>query len=1516
MPVDPTAAVFIETPQALAAARDEIGRLTARRSRVIAAITDGGRPGEIITIDKGILSAIERMTVSIDACDASPTVPLVLLPVRVEAKLRPGTSTLRVRIYPDAIHVDSLQRVLTDAEVVAGQAYWTTLWSDPDSPGAWGDLAASVGEMRAGWVAHATTPANATGRGSAAGPVFGARPDEVAHGTVARCLPNEFAVTVYTAHHKPIVVTGSPIPIDLPISPLSFDDDPVVDAAGLTVPVGSEWAVDFDRAVEVGMGVEVTLPPGVTRIDRLVVAGVRRTVPEVENAADFADLLTSHRYTDGLSLPAAGTPTNSDDEQRSPYRRDIGPPPPPLVADEPGDDATAMAALLGITPSTVEGLLDDEPRSTLDAAQRAANTSLWFATWYPVLAWIGKGNHPGFAPSQIESGRLLHRDHVRGAGHTPALRVGAQPYGVLPVSNVARWTPALHETTSTVAPVIARTLKRWVAAAAKVPHVAPDGSVSDKELLDIMGTAPMSSRVRVRVAADGLSAPIFASVTGIGLGLVEDEATMRRAVFAQYSTAAAKHMYLLSPSDVSRSVGMPLVSERDAEVITQIIAGGSPKVDSVLQALLAVAWDQACGISKKVVPERFLDPLLTFVGAELPIMTMATEAVQTGSAAADPQHAFAAAQALRETVRFDGQPPEPVRLSQFEPIERAQTSLAQVALDVGDTEVGRWIAQDAIATVIEAYAMRGEVSVAMTDLGAAPIGERRIAVASALDVASHRVDAWAGALAHSRIRPGKGAMSIGAFGYIENIDLRPRPGASGWAQAPSQSHAAAAGVLASAFRSNIGAKPGTQPFAIDLTSRRGPEIRRILEGVDAGQSLGALLGYQIERGLRESAARFQLSLRELAPMNVSELNNELAEERSAHLDAADVVDGLALLTKYPREKWNDLRAALDKQPKNAYVTSWDPVSGPEWTAITAALTSAADSLDAVSDALLAESVLQYCSGNAARAAAAMDAAGAGGAVDPDLAVFDVRQSGRQLSHALFTTIPVDATGWPSAGPRARAEPRAEAWAAGRLGDPSAIVVTDSPRHTLAEAGWAALDLVYADSADDLDRRLRAAIPALGDLPLADDRGADWPAGAISILDAATLASTLRGLVAGARALSPDDLARSGEAVEHKRTVDIDELLNRCAALVNGLGATLTAGQEAIAAIDPTTLAVAEADEAAVAAAVAGLSAYGGALIPDAQAPTNASWAWAAWHAMRARHAQADQLLRGIWDWRTQDPVPGVATIVDTADQIAEAVLGDGFRLLPLLTPPAGVDEFATAVMSPVFTQPRSSQVAGFLRHQATVHTGAARLAEAQLIGRALRRPTTLTVVQLTERVGAAAAAGTNRWLAGPLPDDVPWPAAAAAHTVVEMVGGAGPLTGRVAGIVFDGWVETLPFQPDPGAFAPDADPGNPLRAARATTGLAVNANQASARAPQVLLSLVSPDGKRWKTESVVDAVLTAVDLGKARLVTLEQAPGDAAILPAIYVASPWLQPAKFFDFAEIVELPWSQVAYPFLSEVK
>ena len=57
--------------------------------------------------------------------------PLALLPVRLETRFfaQPdGSSELRVRIYPDKIHIDTHETALTPAERQWGEHHWEQDW--------------------------------------------------------------------------------------------------------------------------------------------------------------------------------------------------------------------------------------------------------------------------------------------------------------------------------------------------------------------------------------------------------------------------------------------------------------------------------------------------------------------------------------------------------------------------------------------------------------------------------------------------------------------------------------------------------------------------------------------------------------------------------------------------------------------------------------------------------------------------------------------------------------------------------------------------------------------------------------------------------------------------------------------------------------------------------------------------------------------------------------------------------------------------------------------------------------------------------------------------------------------------------------------------------------------------------------------------------------------------------------------------------------------------------------------
>ena len=100
-----------------------------------------------------------------------PAKPLVLLPIRMETrffKLADGSSELRVRVYPDKVHIDSHEPALTAEELTWGRHFWEQTWrasTDPErAKSAWRQLADRFDPPRAAWVARALKPLNSQER--------------------------------------------------------------------------------------------------------------------------------------------------------------------------------------------------------------------------------------------------------------------------------------------------------------------------------------------------------------------------------------------------------------------------------------------------------------------------------------------------------------------------------------------------------------------------------------------------------------------------------------------------------------------------------------------------------------------------------------------------------------------------------------------------------------------------------------------------------------------------------------------------------------------------------------------------------------------------------------------------------------------------------------------------------------------------------------------------------------------------------------------------------------------------------------------------------------------------------------------------------------------------------------------------------------------------------------------------------------------------------------------------------
>ena len=1534
-----------EIPPAVRDAWQSIGDLRRERDELIReAPRQGGLDrADLSRLDRRIAGLLEDIRDLVDPCDASPTEPVVLLPVRLETRYAAdpqdgARSILQVRIYPDAIHVDDVVRGLTDEEVTAGQAYWSAVWVEPVPEGAFDALVGTVGPRRAEWVAYACTPVNLADRagGGGAGGAGGGSPRfptpaaRSVRNVVARALPDRFTVVVEQAGQR-VVATGAPVPRDLPMAPVPLDGDQPVTADGqLRLGAGSEWLVDFPAAQAVGMGVVVPLPAGRAPIDRVVALGTRSSASPGDGAAELEDLLVGHRFGGGLGLVPQGTPTNNSDAERSPLRSRRTPTAPALAPPvvSQGSDPDAAAAALGLDPGVLTGLLG--PGAGEQATAKAVNTALWAPGWGAFLEILDEGGVLGITDGHREAARQLFRDHVRGRGVAPVLRVREQPYGILPVSDLRRWQPAAGENRG-VLPVVRGLLERWSRVIDRtVDRVRPDRADLDETLVEILGASPVMRGLRARPFVSGA----LAQVAGPALGLDPDtyaaEQSIRAAVLAESVNASVASLRMGSLADDDRPIPLPLASDRDPEFISALLGNPSKvlAVDSVLQALLVLAWRSHELDAVKAAPATVLPQLvgLAGVGDRLAAQTtgLVARAELTGSA-----------EFLELAARVEQQTGTPAGgaalLAAYTPVPATQASLAEIALTAPAGKPATSLAQAALAGWLLAMGYRAEVREAMTALTTVSTTERELAVAEALDCSSHRLDAWATALVaqrrarqRSQTEGGRG-VTVGAWGVVEELAPTRGPDTQGWIHAPSTRHASAAGLLRNAHLAHLGADAGAgggSPFALDLTSVRLDAATHVLDGVRAGQSLAALVGYQIERGLAAARlARLQLSLRTIAPLRAEQLHEssgpdaDLAREALA---ATDVVDGLLLLDRHPPGDLG-LRRLLDVPPVNAYLDpgDWEPLTDDEWVVVTRILTEAADTVDAVADVLLAESVVQYAGGNSSRAAAAMDALGSGGAPATELDVLDTQEAAERLTHRVLAVAGGGAaTLWRAGRPRAQAEPALEAWVSAHLGSPASIVVADRSAAgdgllTLDAAGWCALDLAYAGDQGALEHTLRADLPGLAEHELAVHPDPAWPAGHRSIAQAFGLATTMRALLSGGTPMLPDALTRPGARPARDLALSRADLTARVATAAGSLAAAVAALAPTIATIPADGFVADEPTAAAYRAAIGPLAAFGVLGQPVPSRPLDVGWVRAAYESARARADDAAALVAQLVGLGPDTPG---GLILDAAQAIADAVFGDGFVVVPVLEPAPGGDDLAAAVTDPAFPDPPRAAVRRFIRDHATVREQVGRYAEVLLVGAALGGDPTPRVAQLAERPDTGPAPGTTHWLAGPLPAEGPWPTAPVAHLVLDAVGLDDP-AGPLSGLVIDAWVEDLPNQPGPPRDPADVQP-NELAPGLATTGLAVRADAPSARPPQVILSAISPDGQRWTTDSLHSVITSTLELAKLRLVRLDTMPGDAVALPALYVRSSSLQGEQALKWAALVEASKAYTAMPFVKEAK
>ncbi len=1315
-------------------------------------------------------------------------VPIAFLPVRIETrfgKATDGSAQLWVRVFPDDVHVNSFEPALTAAETAARAAFL----ANPTAT-AWTALAAQFGPRRAAWIASAAAAAS----GSKAS-------DWTAAATTA-LLPERFIVCAYDDKGNVTRQAGAAIAGGLLLGPSPAGGNPATDP-------GLKWMRDFDTAVTAGLGIRmpITADAATSGFARILVYGINSQADPAAAAATLGAALDAHHYTDGLELLPIGTPTNNSDGTKSgfstsdpAYAASFAIERGPALTPSPDGrgDGDRLARALGVDAAHFAHVGGADGRH--DDAALAMNTLLWPATIEYYLSNLVNGAVPNPAVT-VPAARDFFLAWVRARGPWPTLRIGRQPYGVVPVVWSGGYQARAGDVMTAQLLSLLQSLRpNWEVASTTVARTG-SGTDPDATLASVLGMSPRSETFVGRTVLGPqyneyywrfLARPIDAAwwtrlgqLGTVGLGTL---ATSAQATRLGNSTYLGKHFQL-------------------SGTIVQSPLTTAPLSNNYLTAFAGMSLAQ---LRTATFPSR-PTPLLWLLVRHAALRQYASSAYALLGAAVSAS-------------------------DQLEPelIDIAPAHTPRVWDHLAMTVPGGSAGTGPVSAYLDAHKTDGPAPFvafwkAIGSLAAMSTSDLDQVLRETLDLHSHRLDGWYTALAAARldalrqVQDNQATLYIGAYGWVD--DVRPQLAAVSWGyvHAPSIAHAASAAVLRSGYLTHQ--QSGSGAAAIDLSSTRVRLAQNLLDGLRSGQALGALLGYQLERALHAATLdAFIAPLRTFAPIE--------------GVTGDHTVDGLSLLDRRSAIPWG---------------TETLPAAGSTLqVAIDAQLSQLADTVDAVSDLMLAESVHQLVGGNALRAGATVDAIGRGDTPPPVLDITRTPRRGAVITHRLFAMLGNGTpSGWATT-PRSAAEPWLALLAANLLGPPARVkavgrIVAPSGATvttiaiTLADLALGPLDmLAVAQTPSELAARLArvvwakrpATTPASSTVAVSTARDPSWTPDQLSVDELVTAARSCAALMNGARASTAADFATPDLVVDP--ALDTAELKNRADQALTALNAAR--GQFASAS---TT------DEALMGAAAFGVANA----VPALGATSWPMQATAAKAELDARAARAAALEAGFS--RTG---ASAAALRDHDVERLQTIFGAGFSVV------CGLTQAFTASLPPLFAASaallgqKTLEPLTWLTRSARVRAPTARLAEAMMYAEALSSAAALTPV-----VAQLPAVAGDVWAGLP-------PKQGAARSDKLSLVAVGSLQGASAALLIDEWTETIPNMAE-------------------TTGLSFHVEDPGARAPQAILLGVQPDtSASWTPASVEGTLLDAIDLTHLRTVDPDSLGNVGHFLPALLFA--------------------------------
>lgn len=994
---------------------------------------------------------------------------------------------------------------VTTDEKNALDAYWVQLWLAKDDAQAINDAEAalrdtlSINEDQAASLKAAYTPVNlkdAVPEGLSADKVKVVVLDVNLESSVAevnnswteaprmKAMPDKFVAVLYTGITKRTVIFTKPVRDGLAvgIDPLLDEDDQIKKDANKDLQFNEDlsWMIDFETAVEVGMGMKIDLSPteASAGFDKIFVMGLRFSTDEKASAAVLEKLIEEHFHSEqGFELIKQGTPTNNTEESPSGHSSDgdADASYARLFRDSEAfaetnvywlqPDGQRLAESLNLTSGVFKNKVNAKGNDQREAY--AMNTALFPAT---MGYFMEEMMDPLFSERTIEQTRFFASRFVSGRGPIPAIKIGRQPYGILPTTAYSKigfyehLSAAYEELGNAKDPYLSqlnKTIKQldkvWTSLSDSVDYIGKTGD-PHQVLLSVLGLHSNSVEFHQRYAQSieqlynqlklkmgpFIAALVAAAIanraktvlTDIGLDPLRFKLPILEKFFL--STPNPLTGGLVDDIDASESAFIRAYTSDNKNYLEWLEAAGGE-----------VLRTQNFG-SGKAAPNALLYMLLRH--SLLLAQSKAATNLYVDKALITDKSVFHDKAFMYIQKTDEGR-------SKFEHLYNPAKSVTG-----SDTKLLIDYIYEVLPLLTAADQLK-DVKSALTLLKDVPTARLERLLIEHLDVCNYRLDAWRTGLAHYKLveqqqlrkreNPTVPAATttegiyLGAYGWLEHVkpkttvptakQLPPdlsdifNPGNKhiivtdkdnlGFIHAPSVDQASTAAILRNAYDSHKGS--GTNnPFAINLNSERVRLANQFLEGVRNGQPLNALLGYQFERGLHENtlgveADVFIYPLRKAFPLASSNLNT--TTPGTTDIADAQTSNGLvntdkAIETIEANHVIDGLKLIEHVQKTGNKIYPFGlsasfnlPAAGSaQKSAIEAEVNRIMEIHDAISDLVMAEQVYQTVKGNVERSAGVSNAFSKG-TYPPDMDVVKTERTGVTLTHRIGVHFDPDAS---------------------------------------------------------------------------------------------------------------------------------------------------------------------------------------------------------------------------------------------------------------------------------------------------------------------------------------------------------------------------------------------------------------------------------------------------------------------------------------------------------------------------